>query len=123
MSMLSFQTLCGYCVILSFAITGLAIYYYDKERRNKLIERERLQSELEFLKAQINPHFLFNALNSVYVLMDEDKKMASETLLKFCSLLRYQLYECSSKVTILEKEREFILNYIQLEKVRSGERL
>jgi sensor histidine kinase YesM len=93
------------------------------DRKNKIIEKERLQTELEFLRAQINPHFLFNALNSIYVLMDENRKLASDTLVKFSSLLRYQLYECSSDGTTIEKEIDFINNYISLEKIRNGENL
>jgi tetratricopeptide (TPR) repeat protein len=95
----------------------------ELDRKNKNVEKEKLQTELQFLKAQINPHFLFNALNSIYVLMDDDKQMASDTLLKFSSLLRYQLYDCNSNVTTIEKEMEFINNYILLEKVRNSDYL
>lgn len=110
-------------ITIVFTFIILVHYYYLKDKRNKEIEKERIVSELDFLKAQINPHFLFNALNSIYVLMKEDIKLSEQTLLKFSSLLRYQLYDCSNNETTLEKEMEFIKNYIALEKVRNGENL
>jgi len=71
--------------------------------------------ELDFLKAQVNPHFLLNAINSIYSLIDEDQELASETLLKFAGLLRYQLYDCASEYTPLKREAEFLNDYIGLE--------
>lgn len=90
------------------------------EQRNRLLEKERLETELNFLKAQINPHFLFNTINSVYVLIDEDKKLASQTLLKFSALLRYQLYDCTHQEMPLERELEFLRDYADLETLRNG---
>lgn len=110
-------------IVIMFVVIVLIHYFYTKDKTNKLIEKERLESELNFLKAQINPHFLFNALNSIYVLMKEDVKLAETTLLRFSSLLRYQLYECNLNTTSLESEVEFLKNFIALEKVRTGENL
>lgn len=90
---------------------------YRKDQLNKRLEKEKLETELNFLKSQTSPHFLFNALNSIYVLIDLDQKKARGTLLKFSSLLRYQLYECNNSV-FLSKELEFLENYIELEKIR-----
>lgn len=90
----------------------------ETDAKNKKLEREQLETELNFLKAQINPHFLFNCINNIYVLIEEDKKTASETLLRFSELLRYQLYECSAAKMPLQKETNFIKNFIQLEKLR-----
>jgi two-component system, LytTR family, sensor kinase len=106
-------------VTLVFVTIILAQHYYLKDKRNKQIEKNSIMSELDFLKAQMNPHFLFNALNSIYVLMQEDIKLAESTLLQFSGLLRYQLYECGNNETSLEKEVEFIKNYIDIEKVRN----
>lgn len=92
----------------------------ETDAKNKKLEREQLEAELNFLKAQINPHFLFNSINNIYVLIEEDKKTASETLLRFSELLRYQLYECSVSKMPLQKETDFIKNFIQLEKLRLG---
>src|SRR4030095_5890391 len=109
--------------ILTVIFVGIALVYhlYIRDQKNKLRERERLPLELNFLKAQINPHFLFNALNSIYVLMKEDIRLSEEVLLKFSALLRYQLYDCSNNETTVQKEIEFLKNYISLENVRHGE--
>lgn len=96
---------------------------YTTDQRNKLLEKERLETELNFLKSQINPHFLFNALNSIYVLIEEDKKLAAETLLKFSDMLRYQLYECSVQNMSVSKELAFLHDFAALEKIRNSENL
>lgn len=105
-----------------FAVYTISDRYYS-ERKNNQLEKERLENELNFLKAQINPHFLFNALNSIYVLIEEDKKLASNTLLKFSGLLRYQLYYCNNKMMPLKKELEFLRDYADLEMMRNSELL
>jgi two-component system LytT family sensor kinase len=110
-------------VSLLFVSITVMQFFYTKEQRDKLIEKERLEAELNFLKAQINPHFLFNALNSIYVLMEEDKQLARNILLKFSSILRYQLYECNTNFTSLKKEVAFIDDYIALEKTRNAKNL
>lgn len=94
---------------------------YREDQKRKELEKEKLETELSFLKSQINPHFLFNALNSIYVLIDIDKKVATETLLRFSGLLRYQLYECSEKDVDIESEMKFLNDYIWLEKMRNGD--
>src|SRR6218665_322209 len=107
-------------VTFAFIIIILVQFYYKRDKQNQQLEKSRLEAELSYLKAQINPHFLFNALNSIYVLMHEDIQKSEETLLKFSALLRYQLYDCSHKTTTLEHELEFLRNYISLEQLRSG---
>ena len=94
---------------------------YQLDQHKKQLEKEKLETELSFLKSQINPHFLFNALNSIYVLIDLDKKIASETLLRFSGLLRYQLYECSENEVDIDREILFLNDYIWLEKMRNGD--
>ncbi len=92
-------------------------------RRNQLKEKERLESELNFLKSQVNPHFLFNAINSVYVLIRIDPEKAADTLIKLSNLLRSQLYEFSSDKINICQEMDYLENYIELEKIRKGERV
>jgi LytS/YehU family sensor histidine kinase len=87
------------------------------------IKKEQLESEVRYLKAQMNPHFLFNAINSVYVLINIDQKKASEMLIILSDLLRAQLYEFSEKTISIEQELAYINNYIALEKLRRGDRL
>ncbi|SMD45180.1 Putative regulator of cell autolysis [Aquiflexum balticum DSM 16537] len=92
-------------------------------RQNELKEKERIESELNFLKSQVNPHFLFNAINSVYVLIRMDPDKASETLIKLSNLLRSQLYEFTTDSIDIQQELEYLENYVELEKIRKGDRL
>lgn len=110
-------------LVFIFLLLYLAEYYYLRDKRNTQKEKERLQTELHFLKAQLNPHFLFNTLNSLHVIMKEDLPLAERTLLEFSALLRYQLYECNEDITTLEREVEFLKNYVALEQLRHGEAL
>ncbi len=105
-----------------FFIVVLVWHYFQKDQRNKKVERDHLLNELEFLKAQMNPHFVFNAINSIYVLMKIDTRSAEDVLLRFSSLLRYQLYECGQGEAWLSKEIAFIKDYTELEKIRLGDR-
>ena len=93
------------------------------QRHMRTVEHQRLESELQYLKAQVNPHFLFNAINSVYFLIKKDPDKASETLIKLSDLLRFQLYDCSDEVIAIEKELEYLQNYIALEKLRKGDKI
>ena len=114
--------LIGNCYTSFLAVAIKAIR--DKirgDRRTALLEKEKTDSELRFLKSQMNPHFLFNAINSIYVLIKKDPDFAGHTLVKFADMLRYQLYECNSDVIPIEKEISYLDNYIQLEKLRKGD--
>lgn len=112
-----------FIVVIIFFIIYLSLHYYRKNQNHKKQLHQQLEAELNFLKSQLNPHLVFNTLNSIYVLMDEDVKMARNTLLKFSSLLKYQLYDCGAKKTPLEKELAFISDFIELEKIRYGEKI
>lgn len=86
------------------------------------MHKEKLQTELNFLRAQINPHFLFNSLNSVYFLIDKDNTVARNVLMKFTEMLRYQLYDCNIDRINIEDEIKFIHNYIALQALRKGDK-
>lgn len=98
----------------------------DKSRQQKL-EKERKQesliSELSYLKAQVNPHFLFNTINSVYVLIKLNPDKAADMLIKLSDLLRSQLYDFSSDKISIEEEINYLENYIELEKLRKAHRV
>lgn len=97
--------------------------YIRNHRSEERKEKERLEAELQYLKAQVNPHFLFNTINSVYVLIKSNPDKASETLIKLSDLLRAQLYDFSHDKITIEQEISYLQNYIELEKLRKGEKL
>lgn len=96
----------------------LAKNWVAARRKQQLMEKEHLETELKFLKSQFNPHFLFNTINSIFVLIHKNPAMASESLAKFSDLLRYQLYECNEQQIPLSQELSYIENFIELEKLR-----
>lgn len=86
------------------------------------ITNDKLQTELKFLKAQYHPHFLFNALNTIYFQMDEDVAAAKKSVEKFSELLRYQLYDARQTVPV-SQEIQYLESFIALQQARSSERL
>ena len=93
----------------------------DDEKLGAEIDKERISNELLFLKQQVNPHFLFNALNSIYSMTINTSKSASNTILKLSSILRYMLYETENKMVELYDEIAIIGDYIALQKLRLPE--
>ena len=91
--------------------------WYIKERKLRDLESQNLKAELDLLKGQINPHFLFNALNSVHVLIRKDPKKAQETLERFSELLSHQIYEVNKEEVPLSDEAENLSNYVALQKI------
>jgi LytS/YehU family sensor histidine kinase len=85
--------------------------------------KEKEQAELDFLNAQLNPHFLFNSINSIYGHIDKHNTGARNMLLTFSDMLRYQLYDCSSNAINIDKEMSYIKNYVALQKARKEENL
>lgn len=86
--------------------------------RLKRAEREKLHSELSYLKAQINPHFLFNTLNSIYSLAIEKSDRTADAVVMLSSLMRYVIRDASESMVPLNKEIEYIKNYVSLQKFR-----
>lgn len=112
-------------VLLHYAILRgytLIRLYIQKSIEMEHLKNEQLQNELKFLRAQYHPHFLFNALNTVYFQMDESIEEAKKTVENFAELLRYQLYEHQELAT-LEVEIKYLRNFIQLQKTRASEKL
>jgi two-component system LytT family sensor kinase len=84
------------------------------------LENQTMQSELRFLKSQINPHFLFNTLNNLYALTLKKSDAAPDIVIKLSDIMRYMLYECNEKQVPLIKEVNYIQNYLDLERLRQG---
>ena len=93
------------------------------QQQLELLEKERVKSELDYLKAQINPHALFNSLNTIYGYIDKSNQVARNILLQFSELFRYQLYDCGAEKVNLGKEMEYIKNYIAFQRLRKDEKL
>ena len=87
------------------------------------IEKEKAEHELDFLRAQFNPHFLFNSINSIYAHIDKSNKTARNMLLVFSEMLRYQLYECNVDKIELGREVNYIKNYIEMQRSRMDDRI
>ncbi len=96
----------------------LAIDYLRLQKKLIEVAKEKAEAELNFLKSQINPHFLFNSLNSVYFLIDKNNIAARDALHKFSEMLRYQLYECNGEEIPIEKELHFLRDYVDMQKLR-----
>lgn len=101
----------------------LAKNWLQTQRRQQALEKEKLETELNFLKYQFNPHFLFNSINSIFFLIHKNPDMASASLAKFSELLRHQLYECNDNSIPLAKEIAYLENFIELEKLRQNDNL
>jgi len=96
--------------------------YVDNKLQLEKVTNEHLETELKFLKAQYHPHFLFNALNTIYFQMDDDLPGAKNSIEKFSELLRYQLYDQQQQVEVIN-EIEYLQSFIDLQKIRSSEKL
>lgn len=89
-----------------------------QNRKKEKEQKETMQSELRFLKSQINPHFLFNTLNSLYALTLKKDDKAPDIVIKLSEMMRYMLYECNEPKVPLSKEVNYLQNYLDLERLR-----
>jgi hypothetical protein len=103
-----------FTAFIGSALFATAGYANRKEQEMATLRSEKLEAELKFLKSQINPHFLFNALNNIYTLTVIHSEKAPENLLKLSGMLRYMLYECKADRVPLGKEIEYLQHYIDL---------
>jgi two-component system LytT family sensor kinase len=99
-----------------------AIAFIKKLLDEKIImeglQKDNTMFRLKYLQSQLNPHFLFNTLNSIYSLSLQKSDQAPEVIVKLADIMRYLIYECNEPKILLDKEIEFIQNYIEIEKVR-----
>lgn len=114
----------AYPILVLFSIIGalFRVWKYGKikDMQNAQLERKTLETQLNLLKTQINPHFLFNTINNIDVLIESDPKVASKYLRKLGDLLRFMLYRVNEEDKIpLTDEIEYLGKYIDLQKIRS----
>lgn len=111
-------------VLFCFAVLALGTSikvtqnWYENEKQKKEMENQKLGAELSLLKSQINPHFFFNTLNSIYSLAIIKSDKTSEAVLKLSEIMRYIIYDTERKRVPLSKEVEYIANYIELQRLR-----
>ena len=111
-------------MLLGLVIAGInsmiKLYYRAivTTQRMAMLEKEAIESQMEYLKHQINPHFLMNTLNNIHAMIDFDTEMAKKSVVELSHLLRHVLYDSSEKHTTLDKEVEFIDSYIKLMRIR-----
>lgn len=112
-------------LFLMFLSLGLKVLERQSEieELSKEIEKEKLNSELAFLKNQISPHFFFNTLNNIYSLIGINQNDSQEAVLKLSKLMRYLIYDSEKGNTMLSHEIEFMKNYIDLMKLRMNDRV
>jgi len=108
-------------------VLGISVKLYrtwqKSEEMNLRLLQQKTEQELNLLKTQIHPHFLFNTLNNLYALINEKSDKAGEVVLQLSDLLSFILYDCKSDWILLKDEIKQIENYISLEKLRYGERV
>jgi len=107
-----------YTVVSLFATIKLMKYWYKNQQLRNELENKNKASELALLKTQINPHFLFNTLNNIDTLISTDQEKASDAVIKLSDIMRFVLYEAKSDSIALEKEIEYLENYISLQQLR-----
>lgn len=122
-SLMHYIQISAVSTVLLGSVVGLTIFkkwINDVQIMNELQETN-LRTELEQLKSQVNPHFLFNTLNNVIVLTKTDPEKASQVLLGLSDLLRYQLYDSAREKILLSKDIDFMQNLLALEKIRKND--
>ncbi len=109
-------------LVIAGAAVKLMLDYGELQKRMVETAKEKAEAELNFLKSQINPHFVFNSLNSVYFLINKDNAEARGALHKFSAMLRYQLYEVNDDKIPIEKEIHYLKDYMDLQQLRKDEK-
>lgn len=114
----------GAITIAGIAATiKLMKYWYTKERKNLQLQKENAEAQLQLLKAQVHPHFLFNTLNNIYSYTQNTSAQASKLVMGLSDMLRYMLYECNQPLVSLDKELKMLKDYCVLEQIRYDNRL
>jgi hypothetical protein len=112
--------------VLQAGIVVMAYFFQLWSRQQRLMEqakREKVEAELELLKSQVEPHFIFNTLNNIYYLAQNSHPRTGEMIYRLAQLLSYMLYDSRKSLIPVEKELDYIRDYVNLERIRYGEKL
>ena len=109
-------------LVTAGAAVKLMMDYGRLQKRMAEIAKEKAEAELNFLKSQINPHFVFNSLNAIYFLIQKENAEARNALHRFSDMLRYQLYEMGGQKVPVEKEIAYLRDYMDLQQLRKDDR-
>jgi two-component system, LytTR family, sensor kinase len=112
-----------YLIVALYTMFYFLRAWYEQQRLAQELLRDKAFAQLELLKNQVQPHFIFNTLNNIYSLSLKNSPRTSDLIYRLSSLLSYMLYDSRQEFIPVSKEMEYIHNYIELEKIRYGERL
>jgi sensor histidine kinase YesM len=112
-----------YVAIMIAILIKLIKYSYERQNMHLQLLKEKTSAELQALKSQINPHFLFNTLNNIYTLSMKRSEQTPEVVMKLSEMLDYLLYRCSADKVLLKEEIKLIENYLYLQQIRFDKRL
>jgi two-component system, LytTR family, sensor kinase len=112
-----------YLIVALYALFHFIKAWYEQQRISQTLQQDKLQAELELLKSQVHPHFIFNTLNNIYSLAQQKNPRTPDLIYRLSSFLDYNLYNTKHSTIPVSKELEYIHHYIELEKIRFDSRL
>lgn len=112
-----------YLIVALYTMFYFMRAWYEQQRLAQELQRDKAEAQLQLLKSQVQPHFIFNTLNNIYSLSLKNNTRTPDLIYRLSSLLSYMLYDSRHDCIPVKKEMEYIHNYIELEKIRYGERL
>lgn len=112
-----------YLIVALYTMFYFMQAWYEQQQKTQALQKDKIEVQLELLKSQVQPHFIFNTLNNIYSLSLQGNARTSELIYRLSALLSYMLYDSRQHIIPLKKEIEYVNNYIELEKIRYGERL
>ena len=105
-------------ILVSSCIIKFSVDWFSNDKIQRNLEREKKDMELQFLKSQLNPHFLFNSLNNIYSLAYQKSDKTADAILKLSEIMRYMIYESNDSWAELSKEVEYLNSYVELQRLR-----
>lgn len=118
-----FEIVSIYLIVALYAMFYFTRAWYEQQELTQALQKDKVESQLELLKSQVQPHFIFNTLNNIYSLAKHNSPQTPDLIYRLSSLLSYMLYDSKQPTIPLTHELEYISNYIELEKIRYGDRL